>query len=81
MRECIQQRGELVFIPFGWHHCIVNLEVSCAIAHTLINTPALPAVWPRLRAKYPAFAITLRELLQCPKGRPDLAAQLLSKPQ
>lgn len=77
MRECIQEQGELVFVPFGWHHCIVNLEVSCAIAHTLINTPALPAVWPRLRARYPAFAITLREMLQCPNGRPSLAAQLL----
>ena len=76
MRECIQRPGEMVFVPFGWHHCIVNLECSCAIAHTLINAPALPAVWPRLRATYPAFAIALREMLSCAAGRPSLEAQL-----
>lgn len=28
MRECIQKPGDLVLIPHGWHHAIVNLEVT-----------------------------------------------------
>ena len=74
MRECIQRPGELIYIPFGWHHAIVNLEVSCAIAHTLITPASLPPAWSGLRTTYPSFANTLRELLQ--NRRPELAELL-----
>jgi hypothetical protein len=74
MRECIQRPGELVYIPFGWHHAIVNLEVSCAIAHTLITPASLPAAWAGLCTTYPSFAIALREQLQ--SRRPELAESL-----
>ena len=74
MREVVQRPGELVFIPAGWHHAVVNLELSCAIAHTLITPGTLPSAWPHLRARHPAFAVALRELLEV--ARPALARAL-----
>ena len=74
MREHLQQPGELMYIPAGWHHCVVNLELSCAIAHTLIAPAALPFAWPRLRALHAPFALALRDMLEA--ARPALAAML-----
>ena len=74
MRECLQRAGELVYIPSGWHHAILNLELSCAIAQTLISPPTLRLAWPRLRQHWPAFAISLRAMLT--HARPSLAAAL-----
>ena len=59
LRECIQRAGELVYVPCGWHHAVVNLELSCAIAHTLIAPAALDTHWAALCARYPAFSCVL----------------------
>jgi hypothetical protein len=64
MRECVQRPGDVVYVPFGWHHCVLNCETSLAIAHTLVNSASLPPIWPRMRAQYPAFAVALREMLE-----------------
>ena len=69
--ECVQRAGDLVYIPAGWHHTVVNLELSCAIAHTLVTPTTLPLAWKFLRTRWPAFALSLRELLEC--SRPALA--------
>ena len=29
----IQNNGEVVFIPYGWIHCVLNIEFSAAITH------------------------------------------------
>ena len=73
--ECIQRAGDLVYVPAGWHHAVVNLEVSCAIAHTVITPSTLPAAWPYLRSHWPAFAHSLVDLLRHSR-RPELAAAL-----
>ena len=74
MRECIQEAGDLVFIPAGWHHCVVNLTASCAIAQTLITPSALPAAWHHLCQRWPAFSASLLEMLR--QSRPSLAETL-----
>jgi hypothetical protein len=30
--ECVQRAGEVVFVPTGWHHAIINLEHSVGMA-------------------------------------------------
>jgi oxalate decarboxylase/phosphoglucose isomerase-like protein (cupin superfamily) len=29
--ECVCEAGEMVFVPRGWWHCVLNLEESVAI--------------------------------------------------
>ena len=38
--ETLQRPGEMVIIPGGWHHAIINTEFSCAVAQT-VRTPLL----------------------------------------
>ena len=78
MRECIQRAGDLVLIPHAWHHAIVNLETSCALAHTAVMPTLLPRVWPRFYTQAPAFALALQDVLV--HARPALAATVPASP-
>lgn len=37
--EVLQRPGECVFIPSGWHHCVLNLELSVAVTHNYCPEP------------------------------------------
>ena len=30
--ECVQEAGEVIFIPAGWHHATLNLDTSVGMA-------------------------------------------------
>jgi len=70
MFECIQEPGDLLVIPQGWHHAICNLETSCALAHTAVLPSLLARCWSGLFVQHPAFALTLQDVLAA--ARPDL---------
>eukprot|EP00931_Biecheleriopsis_adriatica_P069165 TRINITY_DN43040_c0_g1_i1.p1 TRINITY_DN43040_c0_g1~~TRINITY_DN43040_c0_g1_i1.p1 ORF type:complete len:746 (+),score=119.07 TRINITY_DN43040_c0_g1_i1:109-2238(+) len=74
MFECIQEPHDLVFIPHGWHHAIVNLEFSIALGQTVMAPAALQTVWPQLRKEHPGISMVLRDVLQV--ALPDLAKEL-----
>jgi hypothetical protein len=74
MLECIQRRGDVVYVPAGWHHTVINLELSVAFSQNFISAAALPSLWPELQRNHAAFAATLRDLLT--HARPDVAAAL-----
>ena len=54
--ETVQRPGEMVIIPGGWHHAIINIEFSCAVAQTVIIPAALPHLWPSIRHNDLPFA-------------------------
>ncbi|DBA81219.1 TPA: hypothetical protein ACH3X2_007033 [Trebouxia sp. C0005] len=35
--ECIQEAGETIFVPSGWHHTVENLEDTLSINHNWLN--------------------------------------------
>ena len=75
MLEFIQRPGDLVLVPHGWHHAVVNLEFSCAVAHTVATPASLPGVWPSLSKLHPAQSLVLLDVLK--HARPQLAAELM----
>jgi hypothetical protein len=32
MAQCVQEAGDVLFVPSGWHHAVLNLQESVAIA-------------------------------------------------
>lgn len=42
--ECIQRPGDIIFVPHGWFHVVLNLETSFALTHNYVSTVNLRAV-------------------------------------
>lgn len=47
--EVIQEPGEIMFVPTGWHHQVWNLEDTISINHNWINGCNINAVWLDLK--------------------------------
>ncbi|GMH39507.1 hypothetical protein BSKO_07405 [Bryopsis sp. KO-2023] len=49
--ECIQESGESIFIPCGWHHSVENLEDTLSVNHNWINGFGVHWTWALVRQK------------------------------
>ena len=49
--EFIQETGEIVFVPSGWHHQVYNLEDTISINHNWFNGCNLMTVYEALKAE------------------------------
>ncbi|KAI9337805.1 hypothetical protein BDR26DRAFT_838504 [Obelidium mucronatum] len=49
--ECICRAGEVLYVPRGWWHCVMNLEESIAITQNFVNDCNLTEVLRFIREK------------------------------
>ncbi|XP_051734484.1 2-oxoglutarate and iron-dependent oxygenase JMJD4 [Ctenopharyngodon idella] len=47
--EIIQEAGEIIFVPSGWHHQVYNLEDTISINHNWLNGCNLDTTWQFLQ--------------------------------
>uniref|UniRef100_A0A2P2ICK6 2-oxoglutarate and iron-dependent oxygenase JMJD4 n=2 Tax=Hirondellea gigas TaxID=1518452 RepID=A0A2P2ICK6_9CRUS len=47
--EVMQEPGETLFVPSGWHHQVTNLEDTLSINHNWINATNIDRVWCALQ--------------------------------
>jgi len=54
--ECVTQPGDVIFIPFNWWHCVINLEFSVAVTENFVTPTNLASVVDDLLSSFPAQA-------------------------
>ena len=52
----VQRPGEVVFLPAGWWHVVLNVEQSTATSSSLALRRDIPSLLPELLAEDEAFA-------------------------
>ncbi|GMH21500.1 hypothetical protein Nepgr_023342 [Nepenthes gracilis] len=50
--ECTQGHNEVIFVPSGWYHQVLNLDDTISINHNWFNAYNLSWVWDLLRQDY-----------------------------
>ncbi|KAM3679875.1 2-oxoglutarate and iron-dependent oxygenase JMJD4 [Ammospiza maritima maritima] len=76
--EILQEAGEIVFIPSGWHHQVHNLEDTISINHNWVNGCNVAVMWSFLQDE---LAAVQREISQWKDPMDDwhLQCQLIMK--
>ncbi|KAM4705203.1 2-oxoglutarate and iron-dependent oxygenase JMJD4 [Rhinophrynus dorsalis] len=49
--EVIQEAGEIIFVPSGWHHQVYNMEDTISINHNWVNGCNVSVMWRFLQAE------------------------------
>ena len=52
--EIIQESGETIFVPSGWHHTVENLAPTLSINHNWLNGTNVHWSWEKLRSEIEA---------------------------
>ena len=67
----IQQPGEVGYVPYGWWHAVLNLDLTIAVTHNYASSVTFPSVWLRTLKGRPKLSGKWLDALRC--QRPDLA--------
>ncbi|GLI69130.1 hypothetical protein VaNZ11_013685 [Volvox africanus] len=67
--EFIQAKGDAVFVPSGWHHCVENLYDTLSFNHNWLNGHNCHWTWALLRQQYIDAAAAIDDCRQiCAPG-------------
>ena len=70
--HAIQRAGEIMFVPHGWWHAVLNLEHTLAVTQNYISGANFEAAWNHTRKARPRLASIWLERLRA--ARPELAS-------
>ncbi|GMK53991.1 hypothetical protein CspeluHIS016_0105770 [Cutaneotrichosporon spelunceum] len=68
--KVLQEEGEVIFVPSGWHHQVLNLDFCISINHNFFSSPTLPRVYAALRSSHDSCVAGIADVL------PDIKARL-----
>ncbi|KAL9642242.1 hypothetical protein ABK040_007242 [Willaertia magna] len=76
--ECVQYPGELIFVPSGWWHMVLNLDDTVAVTQNLCDSSNVHMVYCDLIKRDPKLAKLLRRGL-AGLGKLDLIKSYMSE--
>lgn len=69
--EFIQCPGEVVFIPGGWWHAVINLDDTIAVTQNFLHRTRFEEMWPTIRKERKVMARKWLQTLE--QKEPELA--------
>lgn len=73
--DVIQKPGEVIFVPSGWWHVVLNLDFTVAVTHNFCSSANFDRVFMHCRVSRPKMAIKWVQNLEEVACRPDLVAR------
>lgn len=71
LHECVQEAGEIMFVPPGWWHAVINLTDTIAISQNYVSENNFLAAWRKVRRS--RRWLSKRWLDRLTRSHPDLA--------
>ncbi|KAH3750977.1 hypothetical protein DPMN_185517 [Dreissena polymorpha] len=59
--EVIQTQGQVMFVPSGWHHQVINLEDTISINHNWLNASNIDLCWKHLQSSLTAVQLEIAD--------------------
>ena len=74
--DCVQHPGEIMYVPDGWWHAVLNLDHTVAVTQNVVGSSRFDKVWRMTRRGRPKMSAQwLAKLREAPGPRLDADAQ------
>ena len=77
--DVVQNPGEIMYVPDGWWHAVLNLEHTVAVTQNVVGSGRFDKVWRMTKRGRPKMSAQWLEKLK--EKRTDLAAIALKQPR
>jgi histone arginine demethylase JMJD6 len=77
--DAVQNPGEIMYVPDGWWHAVLNLEHTVAVTQNVVGSARFAKVWRMTKRGRPKMSA--QWLAKLRERRPDLAAVADAQPR